>query len=155
MKPHPKLRKTIKWGGAVVTLLLVVVWAGSGFLQADKHIGAGVVVALGGGEVSVMRMSEDQRDVWVYAAEGLTGWMPYRMHWGLYYTSKEPPRDWSVTLPMWPFAFACLFATVTAWRLDGIARRRARLNLCPKCGYDRAGIAADAKCPECGTKGAA
>ncbi|HVU64865.1 MAG TPA: hypothetical protein VHC70_12870, partial [Phycisphaerales bacterium] len=45
-----------------------------------------------------------------------------------------------------------LLATTTAWRLDTLARRRARrgVNLCPKCGYDRAGIAGDAKCPECG-----
>jgi len=28
--------------------------------------------------------------------------------------------------------------------------RAARLNLCPKCGYDRAGIAAESVCPECG-----
>jgi rubrerythrin len=40
--------------------------------------------------------------------------------------------------------------TALAWRLDTFARRRARLNLCPKCNYDRAGIAGDAKCPECG-----
>jgi hypothetical protein len=44
-------------------------------------------------------------------------------------------------------------ATVLAWRLDWLdarAARRARLNLCPKCNYDRAGIAKDAVCPECG-----
>ena len=31
MKPHPRIRKTIKWGGAVVTVLLVVVWIASGW----------------------------------------------------------------------------------------------------------------------------
>jgi hypothetical protein len=30
-------------------------------------------------------------------------------------------------------------------------RDAARLNLCPKCNYDRAGLAAGAKCPECGS----
>jgi len=29
MKPHPRIRKTIKWGGAAVTVLLVVAWVGS------------------------------------------------------------------------------------------------------------------------------
>ena len=33
MKPHPRIRKTIKWGGAAVTVLLVVVWVGSGWLS--------------------------------------------------------------------------------------------------------------------------
>jgi rubrerythrin len=37
-----------------------------------------------------------------------------------------------------------------AWYLEILARR-ARLNLCPKCKYDRTGIAAGAVCPECGS----
>ena len=32
VKPHPKIRKTVKWGGAVVTVVLVVVWIGSGWV---------------------------------------------------------------------------------------------------------------------------
>ena len=32
MKPHPRIRKTIKWGGAAATVLLVVVWIGSGWV---------------------------------------------------------------------------------------------------------------------------
>lgn len=32
MKPHPRIRKTIKYGGAALTLLLVVVWIGSGWV---------------------------------------------------------------------------------------------------------------------------
>src|SRR4051812_37657088 len=31
MKPHPRIRKTIKWGGAVLTVLLVALWIGSGW----------------------------------------------------------------------------------------------------------------------------
>ncbi len=33
MKPHPRIRKTIKWGGAVVTVVLVVVWVLSQWWQ--------------------------------------------------------------------------------------------------------------------------
>jgi hypothetical protein len=29
--------------------------------------------------------------------------------------------------------------------------RRSKPGACGRCGYDRAGLAADAKCPECGT----
>ena len=36
MKPHPKLRKTITWGGAAVTVLLVVVWIGSSSYRAVR-----------------------------------------------------------------------------------------------------------------------
>ncbi len=47
---------------------------------------------------------------------------------------------------------AVLIATITAaaWRFDTLARRRASLNLCPKCNYDRTGLAVGAVCPECG-----
>ena len=40
-----------------------------------------------------------------------------------------------------------------ARRLDALATRRARLNLCPKCNYDRTGLAATAVCPECAAPG--
>jgi hypothetical protein len=35
-------------------------------------------------------------------------------------------------------------------RLDTLARRRARLNHCPTCNYDRTGLPAASRCPECG-----
>jgi rubrerythrin len=40
---------------------------------------------------------------------------------------------------------------MAAWRIENIVRRRMRRDLCPRCGYDRRGLAADAKCPECGS----
>jgi hypothetical protein len=37
------------------------------------------------------------------------------------------------------------------WRRLRRPERRTELGQCPECGYDRRGLAADAKCPECGT----
>jgi hypothetical protein len=60
--------------------------------------------------------------------------------------------------PLWPgFALNTLFYAAIAWGLWQVPlairrRRRRRLNRCMKCGYDRAGLALDAACPECGTK---
>src|SRR5581483_8527771 len=39
MKPRPRIRKTIKWGGAAVTVLLVVVWIGSAWAAALRDNG--------------------------------------------------------------------------------------------------------------------
>ena len=44
MKPHPRIRKTIKWGGAAVTVLLVVVWIGSGWGSAMCRPQAGCML---------------------------------------------------------------------------------------------------------------
>jgi len=68
------------------------------------------------------------------------------MWYGWYH---DPTCAW-LTVPLWMPALGTLLGSAAAWRLDALARRRARLNLCPKCNYDRAGIAGDAKCPECG-----
>ena len=108
MKPHPRIRKTIKWGGAVVTVLLVGVWVDS--IQE--------IVTTGG----------EPRP------RGLWRWHHLGIACGL------PP------------VLACLstIATVAAWKLDVLARRRERLGCCPECNYDRTGLASDAKCPECG-----
>jgi hypothetical protein len=43
-----------------------------------------------------------------------------------------------------------LIATAAAWRLDTLARRRARVGHCPTCNYDRRGLPAANPCPECG-----
>jgi hypothetical protein len=53
-------------------------------------------------------------------------------------------------VPLWIPASAAIGATALAWRLDTLARRRARVGLCPKCSYNRAGLAVGAVCPECG-----
>jgi len=58
-------------------------------------------------------------------------------------------RSFSIR-PIWPAVVASFFVSVAAWSLDILARRRGRLNLCPKCHYDRTGLAAGAVCPECG-----
>ena len=53
-------------------------------------------------------------------------------------------------VPLWaPFLLSAA-VTATAWRLDTLARRRARVGLCPKCGYNRIGLPPQAVCPECG-----
>jgi hypothetical protein len=46
---------------------------------------------------------------------------------------------------------ATLFLSIVVWRRLRRPKRRAELGQCPECGYDRRGLATDAKCPECGT----
>ncbi len=54
-------------------------------------------------------------------------------------------------MPLWiPAALLSIACGVLTWR-DGRPWRRSRNGFCPKCNYDRAGLAPAASCPECGT----
>jgi hypothetical protein len=147
MKPHPRIRKTIKWGGAAVTVLLLVVWIGSGWFYSIRA--ARIAIGCAHGSL-VVAPNGDGRSMptWWW------GWHFYRIPAGFdLWFSYKGEYDWSV--PLWVLIAPLGASTALAWRADARAHNaRARLNLCPKCNYDRAGIAADANCPECGCGGA-
>lgn len=158
MKPHPRIRKTIKWGGAAVTVLLVAASIGSGWYEMC-FMGKGWWVFVGSGRIGYHRTS----DSWVAAPSVASLDYPFPTNEGLTLSRLAYPRFyWQtnvgsgiaarwVAVPMWPLCLLALGAAGFAWRLDTLARRRTRLNLCPKCTYDRTGLAANARCPECGT----
>jgi hypothetical protein len=146
MRPHPRIRKTIKWVGAAVTVLLVVVWVGSRRHSFGWVFPHGYLVSAGWGEFAATHLS-DGFPVPAYGA-----WYPdmCASDWSWWYGEHRATLVWNVHLPAWVPVTGLLVVTATAWRLDALARRRPRFDLCPKCGYHRAGLAAGAKCPECG-----
>ena len=158
MKPHPRVRKTIKWGGAVVTVVLLVVWIGSGWVFLSLATQSRKAMFVYDGQISLQTSAR----VWPDA--------PYEWHrrpspkwslWGWEFRTYGPspfgnqfPHSsaghW-LTAPLWPFVLVMAAATGWAWRLDVLARGRARMGICSWCGYDRTGLAPAAVCPECGT----
>ena len=75
--------------------------------------------------------------------------------WAIRWTSGS--RDWVLPYrPLWTGLLANTALYAAAWTplvlLPGaVARwRRARQGRCMRCGYARAGLKADAACPECG-----
>jgi hypothetical protein len=154
MSPHPRIRKTIEWGGAAVTVLLLVVWVASGWFMYVWVTPRCLCVFLGRGAVGYGRVARlapgDYADTLPADIERANRrWQHFQMlgRPSVFnnYTGPE------VVCPVWIPAAAMASITLLAWRLDALARRRARTTHCPKCGYDRAGIAAEAKCPECGS----
>lgn len=147
MKPHPRILKTIKWIGAAVTLLLTIFypfpncnvgWTSSSGLACGLW-DARLYFAAPGSAAAVQMKSDLARPS-----------PPVRKFAGgfFWYPSLNPLK---VGLPQLTLPAVSLAVTVLAWRLDTLACRRAKLNLCPNCNYDRAGLARHAKCPECGT----
>jgi hypothetical protein len=125
MKPHPRIRTTIKWGGAAVTVVLVVVWIASEFWS----------FGLGGPPGRA-----------AYFSDGM-------FLWGKAY-SVAGGADWGIDafpVPLWLPAVAMLILTAIAWRVDARARH-SQGDVCAKCHYDRAGLAKGAVCPECGSE---
>jgi hypothetical protein len=150
------MRKTIKWTGAAVTVLLVVVWIGSGWCWWRGVRRSNFDLSAGHGSITLWYRDPERGPLG--SASGLLPgpgyrnfyWTPFRLDLGF---TRQDLFGWRVNLPIWPLASAASLIAITAWRLDTLARRRARLNLCPKCNYDRTGLTGGpcAICPECGT----
>ena len=146
VKPHPKIRKTVKWGGAVVTVLLVVVWIGSAWRGGgwmSRH-GAGLAVMPGTFVLSLQSFPYENE----FAGWGLRH-APEPMRW--WFMGGRGNFGWNFWIPIWLPVLLSALATGAAWRLDALASRRARAGFCPKCNYDRIGLVPQAVCPECGT----
>ena len=136
----------MKWGGAAVTVLLVAVWIGSGWFNLGWDSKAGSMVYICMGRLGIASFSGPD-------PPGMThGWQAYFSAFELQWWFECDGNDawWSLQTPLWMPTCAALILTTAAWRLDTLARRRARVGFCPKCGYDRTGLAAGAVCPECG-----
>ncbi len=156
MKPHPRIRKTIKWGGAAVTVLLVVVWIGSELWTGVWLCGGPYAIDI---RHSRLRIERSQRlivwndmDLSLAEVVRLIKPVPVRgisgSRWLVSWSGGV--ADWRLDIPLWVLTAVTLLGTAAAWHLDTLARRRARAGFCPKCNYDRVGLAAGAVCPECG-----
>lgn len=53
-------------------------------------------------------------------------------------------------IPLWPPLLFAIIATTVLWWPVLRGWRRERAGCCARCGYERRGLAPDAKCPECG-----
>ena len=149
VKPHPRIRKTVKWGGAVVTVLLMVVWVGSGWwsvLSISRHYGLHVA----GGSVTVLHLDSSFKSEpgWQIAKHGLNS-SGVRFSYSPAFLSFA--GGWTAIIPLWWLVPVPLLASIFAWRLDARARGLGKVPRCPRCGYDRTGLALLAGCPECGS----
>ncbi len=80
MKPHPRIRKTVKWGGAVVTVLLAAMWIGSIWWGVSWTWSKSGWVVLAAGKLRAWHYAESARVI------PQPGWRVYRVQgfsWGL------------------------------------------------------------------------
>lgn len=142
MTLRAKIRKAAKWSGLALTALLSVVWIATkwGFVSYDSPSGYTYEVTSGG--LCIASGPPTGSSDWNARIRAA--------HLDLWWRFEKPGIYWVLFVPAWPLVALSAAVTVVAWRQDAVARWRRSLNCCSKCGYDRAEIAEDAKCPECG-----
>jgi hypothetical protein len=131
-----------------LTFLLALVWIASGWWMLVRTSPGIMRVSLGSGTVVVGHTPISGKEGWTAPLQR----KPFAFYWiPRYYPG---PNAWALRIPIWPFVLLAAAATARAWQLDIRAKRAARRGRCQKCGYDRAGIAPAAVCPECGAPSA-
>lgn len=144
-----RLRSTIKWAGTVLTVLLLVVWVGSGWWWCNfTPRSASYATAIDRGTLAVK---------WVKPAPTLPdkylgwhmGWnRPFRFSWWFRSESGTVVRGGNATevvVPLWLGVLIFGLPTTILWYRD----RRKPLRVCRKCAYDLRGNTSGV-CPECG-----
>jgi ribosomal protein S14 len=168
MSPHPRIRKTVKWGGAAAVLLLATLWLGSGWVWIGNDAASpspswGDRSRWGWGwwSLTIGRFNVGQRDRPPSNFDDHSNflWLPrYGLRWGVVwersFVRMSPTMgtwEWKLQLPLWIPTLLALIPASAAWWLDRRSHRRRIANQCQRCGYDRSGLLADAVCPECGS----
>ena len=148
MRPHPKIRWFVKWAGLVMGVVMVAAWVASvrpSFLLIVSNEWS---VYIDVGWIGIARFPTVPKGWESYAGGYDYEQPPKTLHdiaiWGVRFSY------WRLWMPIWLPLSCILLPTAAAWRLDALARRRARTTQCFKCSYDRRGLAAGAVCPECG-----
>jgi hypothetical protein len=151
VKPRPRIRKVVKWGGLVGAGAFAAAWAASAAGLYVVWTGAHDIVDLISGGVVVEHhpwsgpsFPPGERVLAAHWRPRLG--VPWMRPWFL------DGRSWELFVPFWIPALACAVPSAWAWRLDAAARRRERAGRCAGCGYDLAGLAAGLVCPECGVE---
>ncbi len=147
MKPYPRIRKTIKWVGVVVMVLLIVAWLGSGRWWIAIGNSTGGVLTLESGRLNVLIRAEISSYT---STPGLSLTAhDYRLSWTF---ESRHQGDFFYCIPLWSFVLVAGIMTWGLWWYDALASRCDRLSQirCPTCNYDRKGISLNAPCPECG-----
>ena len=154
MKPHPRIRKTVKWGGAVVTVLLVVLWIVSWSSIVVATTPWNTAICLGRGHVLLCWKDVPPPGVEVYPTQPVLP-SERRLVWRFQCSvgSFTDPKVFGldVWVPLWAPLLLALCSSSIAWRFDTLARRRSHPHLCSSCRYNRTGLAPETICPECGT----
>ncbi len=123
-------------------------WVGSLKTWAEVHVRGFVSVVTCDGSMTVVWNETRQRSAWGAEFSVQPGWTLPDWWFSFYDLSFQGGKFSTFwTIPLWPFIL--LTGVPGLWMLAK-SRKPPGANLCPACHYDRAGLAPNATCPECG-----
>lgn len=152
VRQRDRVRRAVKWGWAILTGALLAAWIGTVWWDHTWCVSGislrGAFVTVSSGRLDVGRTDDF---VWPLS-DPPSGYVaiapePVGFKWWFHWHDDSTARY--LGIPLWALAAILLAVTILAWRRDGRVGRQ-RPPLCIKCGYDRTGIGATSRCPECG-----
>src|SRR5688572_29056352 len=145
------MRSTIKRFGAAITVLLLIVWVGSGWCGAVGAYTPRVALIAVGGRIEIGWMSPPR---WLpevrYFDPQINKQKPFQWWFEAWQDNFGSGRTYQinwVAIPIWLLALIAGTLTLLIGRRDS----RRLPHACRKCGYDLTGLPAERPCPECGT----
>jgi len=146
MRRTGRLRRVLKWGGLVLSLLIAAAWAVSirwevGQRVWDRprfYLRAGLIAGRLVYAYDAAPRPTPRRSFWFFERN------PWPAQWFL--EVDKWGNLWSISLPLWiPFLLVATPAAILWWR-----DRRFPPGHCQHCGYDLTGNTSGT-CPECGS----
>lgn len=150
--------RALRYVAVTLTVTVAAWWGVSGWVSVYVMPGTGSLFVVEHGSVCFNQRSG--RHAYPGDFEAFTKRIPpedryWNWKFRRIFTARTTP-DWidAKDIPIWMILAPLLMGTTGLWwgRLKRLGRHRA--GQCSFCGYDRRGLAGDAKCPECG-KGSA
>ena len=144
-----RIRSTIKWSGAVLTVLLLIAWVGTRWCSAGFHALPTIAATLTDGQ-----LRGGWYEPWSFIPRQSGGYFmvnkktKYPFQWW-FETQRSTVGNYISTrvfIPIWFLILLTAVPTYFIWRSDSNPPD----NVCPKCGYSRTGLPEDRACPECG-----
>lgn len=164
---HTGVLFLLRWGAAGIAIVSLACWASTFWacMQVTHRAHGALILMAGTFEFRNAHYWEDVPGIDLSSVIGLpdpawsfdsfTGpWTPpdwARSHVWLPELERWPTRKGNtsicVRLPLWIPLAASTMVCAWAWRRH---KRLTRHGFCAACGYDRAGLAPESVCPECG-----
>jgi len=136
----PRIKRICAWLLAATSVLLAVLYFLNVPFYSGSSLGSHFAWRMEHGRMGVRVAPFSLHEQFYIApnSEGLK-FLP-ESHWWAW-------NDWNFHLPLWMPLGASVLGSAG---LFYVTRRGRRAGVCGKCGYDLRGLAAGAKCPECG-----